>query len=141
MAQFRLTNGYVSIAGVDLSDHAYSLDISQSREQVEISGFNSGGYKSFLPGSSDETVTIGFRQDFASSKVHQTLQPLYANSSTFVIVIAPNGSSISATNPAFQGTAALFEYQGLNGEFGDVSNISAVLKSGNPSSPLAWATA
>lgn len=141
MAQFRLTNGYVSINGVDLSDHAFSLDISQEREQVEISGFNSGGYKSFLPGSSDETVTIGFRQDFASSKVHQTLEPLYSNSSTFVIVIAPNGSSITSTNPAFSGTAAIFNYQGLNGSFGEVSNISAVFKSGNPSDPLGWATA
>lgn len=141
MATLILKNGYVLINGVNLSDHAFSLDTPQTREQVENSAFNSGGFKSFLPGGSEETITIGFRQDFAASKVHQTLQPLYTNASTFVIVIAADGSSISSTNPAFQGTAAMFEYNGIPGSFGEVLNLSAVFKSANPAAPLAWATA
>lgn len=141
MAKFINQDIVVSINGVDLSDHAFSVDIQLEREQVDVSGFNSTGAKEFLPGPSDQTVTIGFLQDFASSKVHQTLEPLYTNSSTFGMSIKPTSSSVSATNPRFWGTAAMFSYGGLNGELGARSEITAVFKSADTINPLKWATA
>jgi hypothetical protein len=131
----------VTINGVDLSDHAFSVDLPAEREQIDVSGFNATGSKEFLPGASDETVTIGFLQDFAASEVHATLEPLYTNSSTFALIIKPTSGGISSTNPAFQGTAALFSYNGLSGELGSRSEITAVMKSADPVAPLAWATA
>lgn len=141
MAKFINQDIKIVVNGVTLSDHGFSVDLPQSREQIDVSGFNSTGAKSFLPGPTDETATIGFRQDFASSSVHQTLEPLYRNSSTFLLEVYPTSSSVSATNPKFAGTAALFEYNGLSGELGAVSNITAVFKSASSTSPLAWATA
>lgn len=141
MAIYLNSNAAVSVNGTDLSDHAFSLDLPQVREQIDASAFNSGGYKSFLPGGSEETATVGFRQDFAASKVHAVLEPLYSNQSTFALIIKPVNTTVSSTNPAFQGTAALFEYNGISAGFGEVSSISAVFKSADPSAPLAWATA
>lgn len=140
MAKFITQDVTISVNGVDLSDHGFSIDLPQTRDQIDVSGFNSTGAKSFLPGSTEETVTIGFRQDFASSKVHQTIEPLYRNSSTFALVIKPTSSGISATNPCFRGTAACFEYNGLSGNLGEASNISVVFKSADNTAPLAWAT-
>lgn len=140
MAKFITQDVTISVNGVDLSDHGFSIDLPQSRDQIDVSGFNSTGAKSFLPGSTEETVTIGFRQDFASSKVHQTIEPLYRNSSTFALVIKPTSSGVSATNPAFAGTAACFEYNGLSGNLGEASNINVVFKSADNTAPLAWAT-
>lgn len=141
MAKFILQDATVSVNGVDLSDHAFSLDLPQTRDQVDVSGFNSTGAKSFLPGSTDETATVGFRQDFAASKVHATLFALYQNSSTFALIIKPTSASVSATNPAFSGTAALFEYNGLSGNLGDASDISVVFKTADNTAPLKWNTA
>lgn len=141
MAKFILQDVTISINGTDLSDHGFSMDTAQARDQIDVSGFNSLGAKSFLPGSTEETVTIGFRQDFASSKVHQTLSALYAASSTFPLIIKPTSASVSATNPAFSGTAAMFEYNGLSGNLGDASDISAVFKSADNTAPLKWNTA
>lgn len=141
MAKFINQDITVVVNGVTLSDHAFSVDISAEREQIDVSGFNSTGAKEFLPGASDETVTIGFLQDFASASVHQTLEPLYRNSSTFVLSIKPTSSSVSSTNPSFAGTAAMFSYTGLSGELGGRSEISAVFKSANTLSPLRWYTA
>ena len=140
MAKFILQDVTVSVNGVSLGDHAFSIDLPQSRDQIDVSGFNSTGAKSFLPGSTEETVTIGFRQDFASSKVHQTVEPLYRNSSTFALVIKPTSSGISATNPCFRGTAAMFEYNGLSGNLGEASDITVTFKSADNTAPLAWAT-
>lgn len=141
MAKFILQDVTVSVNGVDLSDHAFSIDLQQTRNQVDVSGFNATGALTFLPGTTEETATIGFRQDFASSKVHSTISTLYQASSTFALVVKPTSSAISATNPAFYGTAAVFEYNGLSGNMGDASDISVVFKSADNTAPLKWYTA
>lgn len=140
MGKFINQNIVVKVNNVDLSDHAFSVDLPASREQIDVSGFNATGAKEFLPGATDQTVTIGFLQDFAASKVHQTLEPLYTNSSTFLLQIWPAGSVTSSTNPVFQGTSAMFEYNGLSGELGARSEITATFKSADALAPLAWAT-
>lgn len=141
MGKFINKDIVVSVNGTTLSDHAFNVDAGAERDQIDVSGFNSTGAKSFLPGATDETVTVQFLQDFAAGSVHATLEPLYRNSSTFALILKPTSSSTSATNPAFQGTAALFSYTGLSGNLGDRSEITAVFKSADALAPLAWATA
>ena len=141
MGKFINQDVSISVAGVTLSDHAFNVDLPAERDQIDVSGLNSTGAKSFLPGATDETVTIQFLQDFAANSVHATLQPLYSNSSTFALIIKPTSAGTSGTNPAFQGTAALFSYNGLSGNLGDRSEITAVFKSADNLAPLAWATA
>ncbi len=139
MAKFILTDGYVEINGVDLSDHAHNLDTPQNRERVDVSGFNSTGASEFLPGARTDQATIGFRQNTATSKVHQTLSPLFQNSSTFGFSIRFTSGAVSATNPRFWGTASLFTYNGLTGERNDVGEVVAELSSAT-STGFVWAT-
>ena len=139
MAKYLLTDGYTEINGVDLSDHGHTLDTPQEKERVDVSGFNSAGTKEFLPGSKEESVTIGFRQDFAASKVHATLEPLFRNNTTFAFEIRPTSGSVSATNPRFWGTAAIFSYNGLSGEISTVGEVTAELRP-TTSTGFVWAT-
>lgn len=141
MAKFIMQNVIVKVNGTDLSDHAFNVSTPQTRDRIDVSGFNATGAKEFLPGASDATATVQFLQDFASSKVHEVINPLYQNSSTFSLQIWPNGSITSATNPVYQGTAALFTYTGLDGELGNRSEISVEFSSADALAPLAWATA
>ena len=139
MAKYLLTDGVTEINGVDLSDHAHTLDTPQTKDRVEVSGFNSAGTKEFLPGSKDESATIGFRQDFASAKVHQTVEPLFRNNTTFGFSVKPTSAATSATNPRFWGTASMFEYNGLNGEISNPGEVSVVLLPAT-STGFVWAT-
>ncbi len=139
MAKYILTDGYTSLNGVDLSDHAHNLDTPQEKDRVDVSGFNSAGTSEFLPGVKTESVTIGFRQDFASSKVHATLEPLFRNNTTFAFEVRPTSGSVSATNPRFWGTASIFQYNGLAGERNDVGEVTAVLLPAT-STGFVWAT-
>ena len=139
MAKYLLTDGYVFINGVDLSDHAHGLDTPQERDRVDVSGFNSAGTKEFLPGQKDESVSINFRQDFASSKVHQTLEPLFRNNSTFAFEVRPTSTVVSAANPRFWGTASMFAYNGLSGQISDVGEMVAELRPAT-STGFVWAT-
>ncbi len=139
MAKYLLTDGFVSINGVDLSDHAHTLDTPQEKDRIDVSGFNSTGASEFLPGVKTESVSVGFRQNFASAKVHATLQPLFQNNSTFAFEIRPTSTAVSATNPRFWGTASLFTYNGLSGERNDVGEVTAALLPAT-STGFVWAT-
>ena len=139
MAKYLLTDGYVEINGTDLSDHAHTLDTPQEKERVDVSGFNSAGTKEYLPGSKEESATIGFRQDFASSKVHAVCEPLFRNNTTFGFSIRPTSGAVSATNPRFWGTASLFAYNGLSGEISNPGEVSIELRPAT-STGFVWAT-
>lgn len=127
MAKFILTDGKTTINGVNLSDHAHNLDTPQEKDRVDVSGFNSTGTQEFLPGRKTESATIQFRQDFANSSVHQTIEPLFRNNTTFAFEILPTSGSVSATNPRFWGTASVFSYNGISGEISAVGEVSVTL--------------
>src|SRR5512139_3596424 len=100
MAKFLATDIKVVVAGVDLSDHADSVDTPEESEQVDVSGFSPTRTREFLPGLSDQTIEVEFLQDFASQKVHNILQPLYASGTTFYVYVQPDSDGTSGTtNP------------------------------------------
>jgi len=139
MAKYILTDGYVEINGVDLSTYAHTLETPQEKERVDVSGFNSSGTKEYLPGMKEESATLGMRQDFGSSKVHQTAEPLFRNNTTFGFSVRPTSGSVSATNPRFWGTASLFTYNGLAGEINGVGEVVLELRPAT-STGFVWAT-
>lgn len=104
-----------------------------------MSGFNAAGTQEFLPGSKEESATIGFRQDFAAAKVHATCEPLFRNNTTFGFSIRPTSGAVSATNPRFWGTASMFEYNGLNGEISTPGEVTIELRPATATG-FVWAT-
>jgi len=128
MAKFSLTDAQVKINSVDLSQWAFNVDLHLEKEQLETSGFNAAGAKSFIPGAKDEEFVVSFRQDFASSAVDQTLWPLYSGGTAFPFSLQPTSGSTTTTNPLYSGTANLFEYHPLDGEFGAVAETQVTFK-------------
>jgi hypothetical protein len=140
MAKYLLTNGKVMVAGTNLSDHAFSVDTPDEREQVDVSGFSPTGTKEYLPGSREQELTIGFLQDFATGSVHQTLNPLYSGGSTFVVYVQPDATAgTSAANPVYGGTAKLYSYNGLQGSLNDRGEIEATFRPSG-STGFGWGT-
>lgn len=139
MAKFLATDVAIVIDGLDVSGHAFSVDLPDTKEQVDVSGFSSTGAKEFLPGNRDQTATIGLLQDFAASNVHSKLNTLYTASSVFVFSVCPTSGSTSSTNPSFGGTAQLYEYDGLNAQLNARAEIQAVLRPAN-GAVWSWAT-
>lgn len=101
----------VSINGVDLSNHAFDVQIGDEKDKVDVSGF--GGSREFLPGLRNETVTVQFLNDFGTASpgsVFWTLQPLYDAGSSFPFYVQPfndNGTA-GSTDPKYGGTANIF---------------------------------
>lgn len=124
MAIFTLTDAYVSVNGVVLSDHANQVQVEDTRDSVDITAFGATS-KAVTKGLGDAKITVTFFQDFAASKVHATLQPLIGSTTPVTIEVRATSSARSSTNPAALMSGLLMNYNMLNGGVGDASTIQA----------------
>jgi hypothetical protein len=121
MARIVLTDAKVTVNGVNLSDHIASVSLAMSTDVIETSAFNSTAAKTRVAGLQDNSVTLEFHQDYATSNVEATIYPLLGNTTT--IVVSPT-STVSATSPSYTFTALISEWTPLNGGVGELATAS-----------------
>lgn len=121
MARIVLTDVKCVINSVNLSDHIASVSLSRSDDVIETSAFSSTAAKTRVAGLQDNSVTIEFHQDYASSNVEATIYPLLGSSTT--ILVSPT-STVSATSPSYSFTALVSEWTPLNGGVGELATAS-----------------
>jgi len=121
MARVVLTNALVRINNIDLSDHVASVTITQNWDEVETTAFGQTG-RSRTGGLEDSSIALDFHQDWASGSVDATISPLVGGTASFYIAAA--GTSISATNPKYTGTALITSWTPIAGAVGDLSTVS-----------------
>lgn len=139
MAVFTMTDCLVIVNGVTLSDHATSVTVTDTRDDVDITAFGATS-KAVTKGLGDASISVTFLQDFAAAKIHATLQPLIASTTGIVVEVRPTSAARSATNPAALMTGLLFNYSFLDGGIGDASKITAEFKN-NSQSGMTYPTA
>jgi hypothetical protein len=121
MARIVLTDAKITINSVNLSDHIASITLNTSNDVVETTGFSSTAARTRVAGLQDNSVTLEFHQDFATSNVEQTIYPLIGTTTT--VVVSPT-STVSATAPSYSFTALISEWQPLSGAVGELSTAS-----------------
>lgn len=121
MAALVLTNAYVTINSVNLSDHITSITLNTTEDVIDTTAFGNTA-RTRVAGLLDNSVVIEFQQDYATSNVEATIYPLVG--STTAIVVKPNGSTTGATNPSYSFTALVSEWQPLNGAVGELATAS-----------------
>lgn len=98
MARIVLTNAYISVGGVDLSDLVASVTLNSTFDVVETTAFASTAVKTRVAGLADNSITLEFHQDFATGEVEQTIYPLLGTAAS--VIVKPNGSTTGAQNPS-----------------------------------------
>ncbi len=121
MAALVLTNAYVTINSVNLSDHITSITLNTTEDVIDTTAFGNTA-RTRVAGLFDNSVVIEFQQDYATSNVEATIYPLVGSTTT--VVVKPNGSSTGATNPSYTFTALVSEWQPLNGAVGELATAS-----------------
>jgi hypothetical protein len=121
MARLVLTNAYITINSVNLSDHIASVTLTTTDDVVETTAFGDAA-RTRIGGLRDNSVALEFHQDYATSNVEATIYPLLGSTTT--VVVKPNGASTSAENPAYTMTALVSEWQPLNGAVGELATAS-----------------
>jgi len=122
MARIVLTDAKITINSVNLSSYISSVTLSTSNDVVETTGFSSTAARTRVAGLQDNSVTIEFFQDFATSLVEQTIYPLLGTTTS--VVVLPTSSAAGPTNPSYTFTALVSEWQPLSGAVGELSTAS-----------------
>lgn len=135
-----LRNAYIAVNGTALSDHASSLTVEDNAEEIDVTSFSANGYREFVPGLKDATITATFFQDYNSNSVHQLLRPLYESGGTFTLAVRPDaGAAVSSSNPGGTMTARIYSYGGLAGGVGDAATFDATFRNAGTAG-LTWGT-
>ena len=122
MARIVLTNAFISVGGVDLSDLVSSVSLSSTFDVVETSAFSSSATKTRVAGLTDNSITLEFHQDYATGEVEQTIYPLLGT--VAAVIVKPNGASTSAFNPSYSCQAVISEWTPVSGAVGELASAS-----------------
>jgi len=122
MARIVLTDAFISVGGVDLSDRVASVTLSETFDIVETTAFSSTAAKTRVAGLEDNSITLEFHQDYATSEVEQTIYPLLGTAAA--VIVKPNGSGTSAFNPSYTCSAIIAEWTPINGSVGELATAS-----------------
>ena len=125
MARIVLTNAYITINSVNLSDHIKSVTLTTSDDIVETTAFGSTA-RTRVAGLADSSVALEFDQDYAASSVEATINAAGASlvGTVTAIVVKPNGATTAADNPSFSFNALISEWTPLNGAVGELATAS-----------------
>ena len=121
-------NAFFSYDSVDLSDHVVSLEVPYDIEKLDSTAMGSDT-KHSEPGLFDHPVKVTLLQDFAASKVDQTIGTDAATvpPTKVTIVIRPDSGAAAATNPSYTFTAWCSSYQPLKGSVGELQQVDIEL--------------
>ena len=121
MAVITLTNAYITINSVNLSDHIASVTLTTTDDVIETTAFGSSA-RTRIGGLADNSVALEFHQDYATSSVEATIYPLIGT--TTAVVVKPNGATTGAQNPSYTFNALVSEWTPLNGAVGELATAS-----------------
>lgn len=127
MAKHVLTNAFVEVDAVDLSNHFSTIEVNTERDEVDVTGFGST-QREILLGLGDGTISGEVFQDFATGSVDETLWPLSQGDTPFVVRVRADAGVVSATNPEYTMTAVLPTFNPLSGSVGEANSTSVTFR-------------
>jgi hypothetical protein len=122
MPRIVLTNAFISVGGVDLSDLVASVTLNETFDVVETTAFSSTAAKTRVAGLEDNSITLEFHQDYSTGEVEQTIYPLLGTPAA--VIVKPNGSVTGAFNPSYTCSAIISEWTPINGSVGELATAS-----------------
>lgn len=122
MAVVVFAGASVLIAGTDISDHVKDVTIDDGREENDDTVISMTA-KSMTGGMPNPSITLKLRQDYASAKTHALLRAA-VNVSTAVVVRPVAGTIRSGTNPDWEFTGKILQYQPIAGSAGQFQEPS-----------------
>ena len=125
MPKFVATDVTVSLNGTAISSSLNSVELNISSDEIDTTTFGASGWKTVIGGLKSGTLRLDFMQDFAAGSIDALLYPLINTIGT--VVIKPNGTTTSATNPAYTANVLINNYIPFSSSVGDLASFSVTL--------------
>lgn len=127
MSKFIGSNLFISVNGVELSNHCSQIEVEEAAEEVDLTSFGAK-YKETGLGIGNAMISATFFQDFAAGSVDATLHSLQGSNTPFVVIVKPVNEAASATNPEYKMEGILPEYKPLSNTVGQASTAAVTFK-------------
>lgn len=127
MAKFIGLNLYLSVNGVELSNHASQIEVDEAAEEVDLTGFGAK-FKEIGLGIGTAMISVTLFQDFAAGSVDATLHALQGSNTPFPVAVRAINEAASLTNPEYKMEAVLPEYKPLSTTVGSASTVQVTFK-------------
>jgi hypothetical protein len=126
MSKLVLTNAYVAIGGVDISEFVTGISISTSYdifETTQIDDFS----KKYVPGLAENKISIDFLQDFDPTDglekiINNTVGSLLGTVQS--MEIRPLNAGVSSSNPKYTFLVVVSEWTSISASIGELSTVS-----------------
>jgi hypothetical protein len=125
LPKFVATDVAVTLNGTAISTSLNSVELNISADEIETTTFGTSGWKTVIGGLKSGTLRLDFMQDFAAGSIDALLYPLINTIGT--VVIKPNGTTTSATNPAYTANVLINNYIPFSSSVGDLASFSVTL--------------
>lgn len=125
MAAVILTDAKIQIDTYDLANLCTSCEITYEAETRETTGFGDGA-RTYAIGFKNWSVTLNVFDDFADNGLNELMFGWVGTSQAFKARKAD--TTISATNPEFQGTVLITSVPVFRANVGDVAGGSLTLQ-------------
>jgi hypothetical protein len=123
MPKFYAQDYKITVGTANLSTSLASVTLDITSDEVETTAFGSaGGYRTRIGGLKDASVSLDFHQDFGAGSIDSLLFPLLG--STVAVKIAPTSGTVTATNPQYEFSCLVTQYQPFAGAVGDLATLS-----------------
>ena len=124
-----LSNASVAIGAVDVSDQVRSVTLTIGYDQLEVTAMGATG-RAYTKGLQSVDVTLEMFNSYGASEVEATLEDIVGDNAV-TLVISPNGTTESATNPEYTITGAfLANFTPIVGTVGELSMVNVNLVGG-----------
>lgn len=120
MAKLVLTNAVVTLNSTDISANVKSITLQSTVAEIATTAFGSSAVTR-TGGLTDNSVKMSLINDY--SAIEGLIYPLIGGTAT--LVIKPNGSAASTTNPSYTCAPVIVDWSPVNGAVGDL-NVSDV---------------
>ena len=122
MAKLVLTDANITFGGTDISAYVAAVTVNSTAAEVETTAFGQGAVTR-VGGLKDNSVTLSIHNDYPT--IENLFYPLIGSTAT--IVVKPNGTATSSTNPSYTGTALVVEWASVNGAVGELNTVDVTL--------------
>jgi hypothetical protein len=130
MAILVRTDVYLTVDGVNLSDHTKSLTVTYSPENKDVTAMGTAGQRTFRMGLNSPSIKLELYNDQASGSVSSIFRALVSANSTGATYFVRGASTATTTiNPSYTMQGLIEgDIDLLKGEVGEVDMISVTVK-------------
>jgi hypothetical protein len=125
MAVEVFVDGFITVAGVNLSSRCTKLEVDDGYDEVDLKAMSNTAGNTGV-GMKKQSIKATFLQDFAAGSVHPTLQA--ANGTAVAIVVRKSSAARGPTNPEWTGTLLLSNYSPVNASVGAKQDVPVEFK-------------